>query len=587
MKLLKKALLVMIVALFVLAITFFVYFSNYYHAENINMNYLSTSGEVVVKNEEDYYFFDGPGVNKAFIFYQGAKVEEEAYAKFLYSLAYEGVDCFLVKMPFRFAIFGKDRANEILNDFSYEELYIGGHSLGGATASMFYAQHYDKFKGLILIESRSSVLLGSNSNVLSIVATEDGILNKELYEQGKNNLPKEFEEVIIEGGNHSGFANYGEQKGDNEARITKDTQQEQTVNAILKFMDVNIDTSNYSNLPYYFDGKLHGITTSKAIVYESTEPNKKEIDVLDVGINVLITNDTLNDYYQIEYEGKNGFTKRENVSYFVYDATSTITLGCDVSGFNYNTDFKSQEDFELYLLNNKFNYAIIRFGGRGYGKAGNMYYDNYTNVFVDACEYLGIPYGLYFLDEAVNTEEINAEYDFIMAKINDYRGKFNLLPLAIDMENQHGDGRADDIWNERVELINLLVNKLKTQNMECMIYANGARIETYLKDVEANYWTAAYTLDNSIPKVFYDEFIKIEEEKNRLNETNIENSILNHKINLGDTNTIWYSDEYLNKVIAWQFTENAASNDGISGNLDLNLFKNDFFVEKCYEIYGK
>ncbi len=229
---------------------------------------------------------------------------------------------------------------------------------------------------------------------------------------------------------------------------------------------------------------------------------------------------------------------------------------------------------------------LFVFGGRGYGVAGKMYYDSYTKIFVDACEYLGVPYGLYFLDEAINEDEISKEYDFIMAKYNEFNGKFNLLPLCIDIENQHGDGRADNIWNERVDLINQLVYKLKSENnIDCLIYANGARIETYLKDVSALYWTAFYTFDGNIPKVFYDEFIKLEEEKNKSDSANIENSVLSNKINLSDTSTIWYSDEYLDKVVAWQFTESAAPNDGIVGDLDLNLFKNDYFVERCYKTY--
>jgi hypothetical protein len=159
--------------------------------------------------------------------------------------------------------------------------------------------------------------------------------------------------------------------------------------------------------------------------------------------------------------------------------------------------------------------------------------------------------------------------------------------LFIDAENQHGDGRADNIWDERVHLINILIDDFQKDNIDCMLYANGARIETYFKDVNCKYWTAAYTLDDKIPKYFYNDWIKSEEEKNKKDPSNIENSILNTKVNLGDTETIWYSDSYLDKVAAWQFTESAAPLDGIKGTLDLNLMDNDCFKNYCIERYKK
>ncbi len=44
-------------------------------------------------------------------------------------------------------------------------------------------------------------------------------------------------------------------------------------------------------------------------------------------------------------------------------------------------------------------YVYIRAGGRGYTE-GKIYYDNNFKMFRDACEYLKIPYGFYFIDEA-------------------------------------------------------------------------------------------------------------------------------------------------------------------------------------------
>ena len=44
------------------------------------------------------------------------------------------------------------------------------------------------------------------------------------------------DKLEIVGGNHAYFGNYGEQKGDGTAIITREEQQEQTVDAMLDFI---------------------------------------------------------------------------------------------------------------------------------------------------------------------------------------------------------------------------------------------------------------------------------------------------------------------------------------------------------------
>ena len=225
---------------------------------------------------------------------------------------------------------------------------------------------------------------------------------------------------------------------------------------------------------------------------------------------------------------------------------------------------------------------LLECGGKGYGKPGKMYYDKKTDFFASVCEYLGIPYGYYFLDEAITKEEVEEEVKFVTDYIKTHQGKFRVLPISIDMEYQHGNGRADLYWNERVELVNELIEKMKNENLECMLYANGARIETYLKEVNCPYWTAMYPVDSKIPEKFYDEYMKEQMLINEEHPERVEESVLNTKVNKGGTDTLMYSEEYLKKVVAWQFTEDAASLDGIEGPLDLSLMDNEFF-EKYYQ----
>ena len=68
--------------------------------------------------------------------------------------------------------------------------------------------------------------------VVSIYGDRDGVLDREAYEDNFANLPPDVFEVVIEGGNHANFGNYGNQPGDNAAEVSAEVQQKQTMSAI-------------------------------------------------------------------------------------------------------------------------------------------------------------------------------------------------------------------------------------------------------------------------------------------------------------------------------------------------------------------
>lgn len=85
----------------------------------------------------------------------------------------------------------------------------------------------------------SDDLSSSDLPVLSVLGSEDGVLDTETYEERTAQLPDDFEEVVIEGGNHAGFASYGEQKDDGEATIPPMEQQQLTVDAMVAWLEAN------------------------------------------------------------------------------------------------------------------------------------------------------------------------------------------------------------------------------------------------------------------------------------------------------------------------------------------------------------
>ena len=150
------------------------------------------------------------------------------------NISKKGIDTFIVKMPFNIAFFKIGAIKSIMKDYKYENWYIGGHSLGGVVATMD-AKKSD-VKGLILLASYATTKV--NCKVLSIYGSNDGVLNIDEYKKNKKNIIN-YTEMLIEGGNHANFGNYGNQKGDKESTISRQEQQDITALEIFKFVSAN------------------------------------------------------------------------------------------------------------------------------------------------------------------------------------------------------------------------------------------------------------------------------------------------------------------------------------------------------------
>lgn len=218
-----------------------IYVSIYNHASDDNDVYLKSDETVDVAVDSKTYEFKSKEKEstKGLIFYPGAKVEYTAYAPILYQLTKEtGISCFLPHMTFNMAFLSSNKADDILKENKdITDWYIAGHSLGGAMACNYLRRNGDKFKGLILEASYSVYDLTSFENLSTLLlrASNDEVLNIEKYESGLKYL-KDPKELVIEGGIHSFFGNYGIQKGDGIPTITKEEQWSWNVKAISEFI---------------------------------------------------------------------------------------------------------------------------------------------------------------------------------------------------------------------------------------------------------------------------------------------------------------------------------------------------------------
>ena len=219
-------------ALLALAAAFWLYTADYYRADEAAKAALVSDGAVAVSRTDYGWLFDGPSGERALIFYPGAKVEETAYAPFLHTLAAQGVDVCLVRMPFHLAVFGINRADAVIRCGGYSHWSIGGHSLGGAMAARYAADHEEALDGLVLCAAYSPSALGEALPVTVVYGTEDGVLNMDKMAAGDRFAPDDYVKEAIEGGNHAQFGSYGAQAGDGAASITAEEQQRQTAGII-------------------------------------------------------------------------------------------------------------------------------------------------------------------------------------------------------------------------------------------------------------------------------------------------------------------------------------------------------------------
>jgi hypothetical protein len=176
-------------------------------------------------------------LSTAFVFYPGGRVDVRSYAAPLRKIAAEGYLVILIPVRLNLAFFDVNAADRARSAFpEIRHWIVGGHSLGGVAAAL-YAERNQDLDGVVFWASypASDSLKNSDLNVLSVYGTLDmGGMNR--FDASRANLPEDTEYVVIEGGNHAQFGDYGFQPGDNKATITRLEQQKQAVDATVRFL---------------------------------------------------------------------------------------------------------------------------------------------------------------------------------------------------------------------------------------------------------------------------------------------------------------------------------------------------------------
>jgi dienelactone hydrolase len=172
------------------------------------------------------------------ILYPGGRVDPRAYAQLARGIAERGYLVVIVPMPLNLAIFGAERAHQVMAAFpEIKHWVVGGHSLGGVMAAQFAYKHPNEVDGLVLWASypmQGNSLADRAFPVVSIYGSED--MGRAQIEASRSTLPPSTGWVLIPGGNHGQFGDYGPQPGDHPATIDRSTQQAQVVDATAAFL---------------------------------------------------------------------------------------------------------------------------------------------------------------------------------------------------------------------------------------------------------------------------------------------------------------------------------------------------------------
>src|SRR5688500_3268889 len=231
----------------IFGVLFSLWMVNSFRAQGFDKAILESDQTVNVEKTDQYIRFQ-PVENPqptGFIFLPGGMVAPEAYAPMSRAISEHGFNVFILKLPFGSAPLDSQEADvmrqalEIIDsNTSLQYWTVGGHSRGAAIAARFASLHDESFDGLVLIgtshpKEAAFDLSKTNVSVTKIYATNDGLASTDEVEANARYLPDDTKWVLIEGGNHSQFGYYGGQLGDNAATISREQQQELTIEAIL------------------------------------------------------------------------------------------------------------------------------------------------------------------------------------------------------------------------------------------------------------------------------------------------------------------------------------------------------------------
>jgi len=240
MQYLKRFVLVVLMVVALLLAGFVIWASIAMPPGTLALDALQATDTVIVSETSDYLSFQPAKTESSIglIFYPGARVDYRAYAPVMRKVAEQGYLVVLVPVRLNMALFDIEAGSSVPQAFPQIKTWaVGGHSLGGVAASMF-ARDHAWVSGLVLWAA-SPVDESPRANalqVLTISASLDRLFPPENVEAANRFYPEDSRFVVIEGGNHAQFGDYGSQPGDLPATISPEEQWTQIARETADFL---------------------------------------------------------------------------------------------------------------------------------------------------------------------------------------------------------------------------------------------------------------------------------------------------------------------------------------------------------------
>jgi len=192
---------------------------------------MQSSAGVQVEDDNWLVFQPKTGnIDTGLIFYPGGRVDPRSYAPAAHALAEDGYLVIIPPMPFNLAVFGWQKAEQVIKNYpTIANWAISGHSLGGTMSAKYALSDPGQINGIILwaaYPASSDDLSASPLESTSIYGTDDGLISVQEIDDSRLLMPETTSWVMIDGGNHSQFGWYGDQPGDNPASISRGMQQQ-------------------------------------------------------------------------------------------------------------------------------------------------------------------------------------------------------------------------------------------------------------------------------------------------------------------------------------------------------------------------
>ena len=185
----------------------------------------------------------------------------------------------------------------------------------------------------------------------------------------------------------------------------------------------------------------------------------------------------------------NPYTKRDfqyNAGNYLLCTKQSSYPGVDVSAFQGEIDWDK-------VASSGIRFAIIRLGYRGWGKAGKLVEDEFAKANLEGARKAGLQVGAYFFSQALTTEEVDQEIEFMLNTLGDFTLD---MPIVFDWEIPVPEARTANMDARTLtDLQKYFAITMTEKGHDPMIYFNWniSRNLLYLHELEDYpFWLALY-----------------------------------------------------------------------------------------------